>query len=207
MTASKCLNLRKDVVQRLYTQGHGIGVIDNPGIRGILSDGFCKFYIYRNGAEGSYHTSRPSRITHGLADSKTLRHMNIHRHLVKGSGKNGDNNKICSCQGLFHAHAGPVCPFTHCLFSPGQVVSNSLIGLRGLCINIVQPYGSPHPRLHGQVCHKSSGPSPGTASYVCNLHVPYHIIFINHFKYRPFFHVFSLYAFFFSILFYTGHYK
>ena len=48
------------------------------------SDGFCKFYIYRNGAEGSYHTSRPSRITHGLADSKTVSytHLDVYKRQI-----------------------------------------------------------------------------------------------------------------------------
>ena len=108
MAASKCLYLGKYMVQCLYAQRHWIGIIDDPGIRGILFDGFCKLYIYRYGTERSHHASRPGCITYGLVYAQPFRHVDIHSHLVKCSRKDRDNNKISSCKSFLHAHTGPV---------------------------------------------------------------------------------------------------
>ena len=94
MAASEGLDLRKNVVQCLHAQRHGIGVVDDPGFRCICFDGLCDLHIHGDCTQCSHCSSRSCSVSYGLIDSQSLRHVDIHCHFVKGSRQNRDHDKI-----------------------------------------------------------------------------------------------------------------
>ena len=93
MAAAKGFDTRKNLIQRFYTQGHGIGIVDDPGLRTVFPNGLSKLHEHRQCAQSAYHASRPRRIPYRLIDAKPLRQVYIRLHLVKSFGQNGNHHK------------------------------------------------------------------------------------------------------------------
>ena len=171
VAAAESLDFGKFMVQGFHAQGHGVCVIDDPGLRGKFPDGPGDLRKHGHGAQPPHHPAGTRRVSHGLINPQPFRHMHVHRHLVKGARKNGYHHKIRPCQGLPERVCRVVMPFSHCVRTGGQAVPDGFICPRRLPVNVVQADAPAHRRLQGQIRHKRPRPSPGSSPDVGNLHV------------------------------------
>ena len=180
MAAPECLDFRKYMIQGLYAQRHGVGIINDPGLRRIFFYGPGNLHKHGYGAQGTDHSARPCRIAYRLVDSQALRKVNIRLHLVKGAGQDGNDNEIAACQGVLKTGAGLKLPVSFGFVPLHKPAADYLIVLCRVTVNIIQTYGTADLVFQGKVCHKGPGPSPGTAAYICNLNILNFIITILH---------------------------
>ena len=94
MAAAEGLDLWKDMVQRLHAEGHGVGIVDDPGIGGKVTDRFCDGDKHGNSAKRANQSAGACCVADGLPDAVGLRCMDVGFHLIEGAGENGNDDEI-----------------------------------------------------------------------------------------------------------------
>jgi hypothetical protein len=96
MAATKCFYLREFFVERLRTNRHRIGIIDNPSVRGVFFHRLRNCAELRNRPHGAHKTSRSGGIAYSLINSVFFGQVHINRHFFKIAGKYGYKNKVAA---------------------------------------------------------------------------------------------------------------
>ena len=180
MTAAKSLDFREGTIQRLHTYGHGIGIINNPGLRAVFFNRTCNFFKH------GYHAQRPDQppgaccIPNRLVNAVFFRSVYIAFHFVKGAGNDGNNHEIRTLQGFPYGFHRLVIPWRLAVLKFLYLISNHFISFGGFQINIIQINTSAHVIRRSQITHQPPCPSAGTAPYVGNLKILCFTVYIPH---------------------------
>ena len=180
VAAAKGFDLRENIVQCLYAKRHRVRVVDDPCIRAKAPDRLRDLHIHRDGTQRADNSSGACRISDGLIAADTLRQMNIRFHLLKGSGKNGNDDEIAAGQRTLQSRIDLKFPVSLRIFPAHQMIADLFVHLSRLLIQIIQPHLAGDLILLRKVCHQGPGPASGSSSNVCNFQIRYFIILVNH---------------------------
>ena len=77
MAAAKGPDLRKDLVEGAHAKGHGVSIVDNPGFRSVIPDGFADGDKHGDGTHGAHESAGADRVAHRLPDAEALRQVDV----------------------------------------------------------------------------------------------------------------------------------
>ena len=127
MTAAKGFNLREYPVKSLHAESHGIGVVDDPGIRTMGFDGFPDFLKHGQGTHGAQNTAGAGGVPYGLKNAVFLWGMHIGFHLVKGAGKNGNHHKVGAGESFCKSGNSAIVPAGFSAFGVAELIADDFI--------------------------------------------------------------------------------
>ena len=180
VAATECLDLGEGTVQRLDTQGHGIGVADDPCVGAVFLNIFGDLLVHGDGTHGTNDTAGTGGITYGLVDAVLLGNMNIGVHLVESAGQNGDDHEISAGHGLLGGSAGVIVPSGLGALTGIIFVTNDLVMLRGFKIDVIKIYIAGHILAAGKVTHQIPCPTTGAAAHIGNFNFLRTVFYIFH---------------------------
>ena len=164
MAAAKGLDFREHMVKHLHTEGHGVRIVDDPGLRAVLPDPLRDGDVHGQRPEGADHSAGPCRITHRLPDVQPLRHVHIGLHLVKRPRQNGDHHKVRTGQCLLQRFRHGIIPVSHRIRMRVDLSSDDPVRLRSAAVDVVECHSAAHGGLRRQVRHKLPCPPAGPAA-------------------------------------------
>ena len=106
--------------------------------------------------------------------------MNIRFHLIKGSGQDGNDDKIAASQCALQRRVHLKLPVSLRIFPAHQVIADLLVYLSCLLIQVIQPHLTGNLILLCKIRHQRPGPASGSASDVSNLQIRHFIVLVNH---------------------------
>ena len=106
--------------------------------------------------------------------------MNIRFHLIKGSGQDGNNDKIAASQCALQGRIDLKFPVSLRIFPAHQVIADLLVYLSCLLIQVIQPHLTGNLILLCKIRHQRPGPASGSASDVSNFQIRHFIVLVNH---------------------------
>ena len=142
MTAAECLNLREYPIERPRTDGHGIGIIDNPGFRAVCLYGLRNHLIHGNCSQRTEDSAGPHGIAYGLVNAICFGRMHVGPHLIKGRGQYGNDDKVRTRKPFFQKRCRYKIPAAFRSFACKKTVSYDFIGFCRLSVDIIQPNGT-----------------------------------------------------------------
>ena len=163
----------KDFIERADAEGHGVGVIDDPGIRREVPDGFGDDNIHGDRAQGAHESAGTDGVAYGLPDADALRQVDVALHFPEGAGENGDHDKICAGEGFLQRIADLIGPAGDGVRVGADFLADDPVALRSFFVDIVEADGSADFRIRGQIGHEPPGPAAGAAADVGDLKVFY----------------------------------
>ena len=192
MAAAKGLDFGKYAVQRLHAYRHGIGIIDDPGLRAVFPDGCGKFFKHRNRAQRPHKAPRSRGIPNGLVNTEFFRGMDIAFHFVKGARHNGNHYEIRPCQRLLHSFHRFIIPRGSAFLQVLHFVADAFISGRSFPVDIIQEYTAAHILSSCQVTHKPPCPAAGASPDIGDFNVLRSVVRIPHNTHPP--NIFSLFS-------------
>ena len=168
MAAAEGFDPGKYPVEGFDAKGHGVGVIDHPGVRAVGFDGLSDFLKHGKGAHGPQNAAGAGGVPYGLVNPVFFRGMDIGLHLIKGAGKDGDDHEVGARKGLGKGGDCLIAPVGFGPLGGAELISDDLIVFCGLKINIIESHLPADVAAGGQIAHQSPGPAPGAAADVGN---------------------------------------
>ena len=153
MTAAKRLNFRENPIKRARTDGHRIGIIDDPCFGTVCPDSLRYYLIHRHCSQCAEQSSRSNRISYGLINPVCLGSVHIGAHLLESCGQYGNNDKVRTCQSFLERRCRHKIPLAFCSFTGKKTVSYDFIGFGRLSVNIVQTNRARKRFLQIEVAH------------------------------------------------------
>ena len=162
MAAAEGMNGRENLIKGPHTKGHGIGVVDDPGIRGNIPDGFGNRDKHRNGPHGPHKAARTDCIPDRLKDPDPFGEVDVAFHFIKGAGQDGDDHEVRACQRFLQGRTDFIGPAGHRFRTGADFTADDPVAFRGFPVDVIQADRAAQIWIHGQVCHKAPGPPPGS---------------------------------------------
>ena len=166
VTASVSADLGEFAVESAYRYSHRIGEIENESIGAVFSYVCRDLSHHRNCSESTYKSSGACCVAYRLINAVFFGSVNVALHFVKGSGKDRDDNEVCSFESILKLGNCLVAPF----FS-GEGVADFLVVFSSLFFNVVEVDRSRHFLCLGEIVHKNPRPRTGAASDICYFYV------------------------------------
>ncbi len=171
VTAAESLYLGEHAIECLYAESHGVGVVDDPGIRAVVLYVLGNLLIHGYGAHCSHYSSGAGCIADRLINAVLLGGVHIGFHLVKCARENRYDDKIRPGERLFCRLNSLVVPHGFCVFAVFIHISDYLVVLSRLKVDVIEIDISRYVVTACQVAHETPRPAARAAAYIGDFYV------------------------------------